>query len=624
MSLRRKLLAVAGALLALGDAQAALADQTKPPSAIPRGTAATGKSVAAVVGGTVLAIEPEGVFISVGRDDHVLEGSEVVLLHAIEATHPVTKRKIRDFFPLGRMVVVKAGSRIAVARADSKLLARMMVGDEVELVSAERVFVDPWRVRATVPTAPSQPAIPRMAVGPTPEERIESEKRVAAEEAACLSWERTLSRPPAERIAIWEEFLKFYQDGPHAETIRKEIESLGAQLKSEDEAARMAAAAQGPDARSARSLARLETVATMHRGGPLVFLPPRRVYEGAPFEISFLVAQPTAVRSAWVHYRRAGERAYQRAELLPNGDGFLRQRIPGEAVRPPAVELFVSVLGDEGGEPKEVIGGIYDPERVDVDASAEDAPPAIKNRSRLTLFADYVDFDGPPRGDGKTGEWDQYYHFEADFMYRFHWPIYAMRIGFGTMHGTGGPKNIIDEDHDGHDCTVDGVYYCQEVGFNYAFTEFELRLTDTVAVMVRPMAGGSFRERRFEQTWYREYDTALGVRGRIRLGRETGTNLALGVSVTEGLGTVLEAAFTWDVMPPFPVVLGVQVTDQPVPRVSGADGVLIAEGDYGVRLIADVGWRGKRWFYPSARISYQARDLDHAGLSGGLAVNFDW
>jgi hypothetical protein len=30
------------------------------------------------------------------------------------------------------------------------------------------------------------------------------------------------------------------------------------------------------------------------------------------------------------------------------------------------------------------------------------------------------------------------------------------------------------------------------------------------------------------------------------------------------------------------------------------------------------------WFYPSARVSYQARDIDHAGISGGLAMNFDW
>jgi hypothetical protein len=56
----------------------------------------------------------------------------------------------------------------------------------------------------------------------------------------------------------------------------------------------------------------------------------------------------------------------------------------------------------------------------------------------------------------------------------------------------------------------------------------------------------------------------------------------------------------------------VQVTNQPVPQ------------DFGVRIIGDVGWRGLGWVYPSVRVSYQARDIDHAGLSGGVGVNFDW
>jgi hypothetical protein len=73
-----------------------------------------------------------------------------------------------------------------------------------------------------------------------------------------------------------------------------------------------------------------------------------------------------------------------------------------------------------------------------------------------------------------------------------------------------------------------------------------------------------------------------------------------------------EGAFTWDVIPHFPVVLGVQVTDQPVLE------------DFGVRLISDIGWRKLDWVYPSLRVAYQARDIDHAGLSAGLAANFDW
>ena len=46
--------------------------------------------------------------------------------------------------------------------------------------------------------------------------------------------------------------------------------------------------------------------------------------------------------------------------------------------------------------------------------------------------------------------------------------------------------------------------------------------------------------------------------------------------------------------------------------------------DFGVRLIGDVGLKKIGWFYPSLRVSYQARDINHSGLSGGAALNFDW
>jgi hypothetical protein len=130
--------------------------------------------------------------------------------------------------------------------------------------------------------------------------------------------------------------------------------------------------------------------------------------------------------------------------------------------------------------------------------------------------------------------------------------------------------------------------------------------------MVRPVIGSAYLDPRREEGADREFFSAYGLRARLRLGHEQATNLALGLSLTKRLGNLFEAAFTWDVIPRFPIVLSAQVTDQPVP------------GEYGVRLITDVGWRGPSWVYPSIRVAYQARDLDHAGISGGLAANFDW
>jgi hypothetical protein len=109
-----------------------------------------------------------------------------------------------------------------------------------------------------------------------------------------------------------------------------------------------------------------------------------------------------------------------------------------------------------------------------------------------------------------------------------------------------------------------------------------------------------------------QFLTGLGGRLRLRIGEEQATNLVLGASFSRGIGTLLEATYHWLPAPVVPVQITVQVTDQPVIE------------DFGVRLIGDVGYKRLGWFYPSLRVSYQARSLVHTGVSGGMAMNFDW
>lgn len=560
--------------------------------------------------GTVLQIDGPDVYIDLGTSDGVLEGTELALLHVIEATHPVTRRKVRDTFRLGQLTVVKAGSRMCIARAPGELHERVRIGDEIELASLQRTWVDPWvAAGAPAPAAPGPGKTLEVRPKITAAERRAAEEQVAAGKAAATAWDRTLGKPPADRIAVWEDYLKFYPEGPYAEAVRQEIASLGAQIVAEKELAALQAQQEGPEGRAELAMERLEAVTDTYRGGPLAWLPPRRVYEGSSFELAFLLARPGAVKTAWVHYRRAGEPTYRRAELAAGGDGYLRQRIPGDVVHPPAVEFFVSVLLADaaGGEPENAIGGAWQPERVGVDRSVEEPPADLRHRSRVSLFLDTVRF----------GPRDGYLQAEADFMYRFRRPIYALRIGFGTLTGEGGLTDVIDADPGCLD--AEGVYACRKVGLNYGYAELDFRLSDVVHVMVRPLVGGAYYNDDPHQSVDRKtYDVALGIRGRVRLGRETETNLTVGASAIDGFGKLLEAAFTWDVIPAFPIVLGAQVTDQPVPEIPGHT------GDRGVRLIAEVGWRGLGWMVPSVRISSQARDYDHYGISGGGAVTFDW
>jgi hypothetical protein len=195
-----------------------------------------------------------------------------------------------------------------------------------------------------------------------------------------------------------------------------------------------------------------------------------------------------------------------------------------------------------------------------------------------------------------------------------------VQLGFGTLSGTGGPKDVINADPI-HCLDDTGTYRCRHVTFSYVYTEFEFELRHAVHLMLRPqvgqlttdtMAGSDGSRCQGRDIAGCELLTGFGGRARLRLGDELGTNLVIGASFTKHVGTLLEAAYHWLPTQAVPVQIMVQVTDEPVPQ------------DFGVRLIGDVGVRRFGWFFPSVRVSYQARDIHHAGVSGGMAMNFDW
>lgn len=582
--------------------------------------------------GVVLRVEGDDIYVDVGNDQGVTDGDSLRLMHVIMAVHPVSKKKVRDTFFVGTLTVVRAGKTTSVVEASAELLPRVTVGDEIEIVGGEKdAVVDPW-IEATKPKRVEGDEDPEEdEVDTGAKDRAKRRAEHAAKQAAAQAevdaaagakeaWGRSLGRPPAERIDIWADYLRRYPKSPYAATVRAEIASLTQQQRADEErAARSEAVVEAPSG-GAGLLTQLGDASLITFAGPLAFVPPARVYEGASLELAYLIVAPGSVTAGWVHYRRAGEDTFARVELVLDGDSYLRGHIAPGIVHAPAFEYFVEVMAAEGTVPQAVIGSAEAPATIAVDATVEEAPPDLKKRSRVSIYFDYVDFDG-----GFAAGYDQYVQFEADFMYRFRKPIYAMRVGIATLAGKGGPKDEIDDARlmGRPGCTdAAGTYHCRRVAFNYIYTELEFRASDLFAVMVRPMYGGGFQTANTDDDAAAELDefvSAFGFRARIRIGRELETNLVLGVGrigfsdePTKNFGTLFEAAFTWDVLKQYPIVLTAQVTDQPVPE------------DYGVRLIGDIGWKGVSAFYPSVRVSYQSRDFDHQGFGAGLALNFDW
>lgn len=532
----------------------------------------------------VLAIDGNEIYVDTGARDGVGAGARLELIHEVIATDPTTGKKLRDEFALGELEVERSGDGVSVARADESLARRVIAGDHVRLIGDKKPYLDPWqaRVEARHPAATDAPAVDHEAL-------------------ARDAWQDTLGKPPEPRIARWEQLLAADPKTPYRRAIETELRSLHAQVKQRDDAlARAKSPAHERAARIAQLADALASTTELITAAPIPSALP-----GHPLQLTFLVRAPSEVHDAFLYARVQGESGYHRTPLVLDGDSYLRGTIA--TVSPPAIEWYVDLDGRPG------LGSLDAPRVIAVAEPLVEEPPAV-GRSHVDLHVDYVDFDG------KLGRgYDQYYQAEADFMYRFLTPVYAMRLGFGTLSGTGGPKDVIDLNR--HCLDEAGAFRCERVDFSYVYTELEFRLRKHVALMVRPQLGVLTTDRMPDADASHcesrdpsgcQFLTGVGGRLRLRLGEEIGTNLVLGASFSRGIGTLLEASYHWLPARVVPVQITVQVTDQPV------------IDDFGVRLIGDVGYRRLGWFYPSVRVSYQARSLDHTGVSGGMAMNFDW
>lgn len=561
----------------------------------------------------VLAVDGGDIYVDMGARDGVGAGTQLELMHKVVVKDPRSGKTLEDSFALGTLEVAKAGDKLCVAHADPELAKRVLAGDHVRMVGAPRKFVDPWaaQVEASRVVSGSAPAV---VVAPPVPGAKEPDHVGLAEKA----WKDTLGKPPEARIQRWNELLAADPKTPYKKVIENEILSLRGQMQLRDEALAKARS-QKTDDRNPRITRLAAELAAASNKDPRPLLEvadlPRAV-PGQPLQFAFLVRAPALIDRAWLFVRPHGEPGFRRLDLQRDGDAYLRATVDAPMVKTPRLEWYVEAASPgAAAEVGPVLGSQENPLSVTIDDVVEEAPIGV-GRSHIDAHVDYVDFDG-----GLNKGFDQYYQAEVDFMYRFLDPVYSVRLGFGTLSGTGGPKDVIDADTTEQCLDSTGTYRCRKVTFSYVYTEFEYRLSENVALLLRPQAGllttdsmpgGENNRCSTDEIEGCGFHTRFGGRGRIRFGRESGTNLVVGAGFTKGVGSLFEAAYNWLPRPNLAVLLIGQVTDMPVPE------------NFGVRLIADVGWRGLSWFYPSVRLSYQARDIDHAGFSGGLAMNFDW
>ena len=508
--------------------------------------------------GLVVRIEDREIYFNLGRATGLARGDRLRIKRLIKLRHPVTGKMVSDWLPIGSATVTETGSKLTMAILAPDLLAQVKVGDILEtLIEREEI----------VSTEPEPEPEPPPTPDPTPEVDRPLPEVPTATREVLLVWQATAGKSIEARIAAWEGYLARNPDSPFAATLHEDLDILRALRE---------------------RLRPTELSLEDHLVSGLDHSAPTRSLPNQAVELVFLVEDPSTLAAAWLHYRARGAASFKKATLASEGEFYLRGSIPAAAVAGPGVEYFVEIA-THSGDVGTAVGSPDDPNVVVV----ESAPLTERftdrvSRSRMSVRSTFIDF---ATFDARSGDHtDAFFLFEADFLYRLRGPIYGIRSGLGVISGKGGLANAVYTDAEP----------AQEAGFNYGYTELEVRGPARTAFRGRLVAGAG------------RDGFGLGVEGRFRIGHEDDTNLSLGASKIAEIGFLTDIRMQWDAVANVPIGLAVAVTDQP------------NRGDLGVRLTTDVGWNALPWLQPTLRLSYQARTVVHSGLGVGLGLVFDW
>jgi hypothetical protein len=182
---------------------------------------------------------------------------------------------------------------------------------------------------------------------------------------------------------------------------------------------------------------------------------------------------------------------------------------------------------------------------------------------------------------------DGYYRVEGAVGYLLlALPVKTLRFGYIDQHGQ-------------HD--LGGAGGMMRTRFRGGWSEVTLALSDGLEVDARVVA--LVNDKSFD----------VGGRGEVRVGIEHGSHIALGFEWFGGAGAAGHFRLAWDTVPRFPMSAAIEIGTYPVPG-----------GDLGVRFIYDVTRELPHGVDIGARVSYQARDQDSGGLTGGLHGRFSF
>ena len=517
------------------------------------------------VEGVIVQIEGGEVIVDIGLARGVPAGATLRIYRRLTIRHPISGKEIEDRFPIGTLPSHEVGELLTIAPVDHRLATGSPSLRRAPKVGDFAVYEPIPDATQTSEQVAAETAADTAAV-PPPAAEIPADK--AALEAVFV---QNLGRPLPMRIRNWEAYLSAFPESSNVELVGRELARM-----------RQLADLERGEAKPAKPSAPPNLVARHAK--------PKSVVRGQPIHIVVAVANLEYVDRVRLFFRPSGEQSYTPVDMASDGDVYFRAEIPAALVNDAsrfdyyieAVRTNAALVAIAGRVARPVSVVVVDPPR---------DPRDHRGRSRARFRTEYVDFNTGGDAD------DRYLQSEAEFTYRLDYGrIRDIRVGVGMMAGEGGKTKVIELD----------PKQTRPLSVGYGFAETEIEWSTYFGTAFR-LSGGNHHD-----TTTGTAEQILGFEGRLRIGRAEGTRVVLGAAAMEDMGNQAFADLHVEAFPQIPIRAGVAATDLPVNE------------DMGVRLTADVGWRVRDWVAVYLVGGWNARTIDHHGVTGGTAVTLNW
>lgn len=520
------------------------------------------------VTGVVLEIEQDDIILDLGADRGASEGDTVEIWRPLKLKHPVTGKVFTDRFLIGTLKIGQVRPSLSLSKVEGTLSRDPMKGDVVIMAA-----------KAPRPRAPeAQPA------RPSPEGPVTDAPQDPEAAAIGKMLDELRGADPVQRIRAYEDYVRTQPKGRFARFLYEEAQALRKVYELERK--------RRSEGAGERKMPLLDEVPTLRS-----FEKPSSAVGGQPLNLTVELSDKAT--GAVLHVRGAGQPAYVSLPMVSAGNGYFAGRIPKENMAGPELQFFIEAAMANGSVVP-VVGQSGSPERIELERPAL---PSLKTDAvgSVMLLTDFAGYNGFP---GNDYAWQTEGYFQMRYGDTV---VRALRTGFGVYRGKGGTVTELDIEQ----------REPRRVGLTYGYLELEVAPLKMFSIIGRMVVG------------LENDGVAGGGQVMVRIGNDLQTNLQIGGELLGSVGARGITQLELNTFPRVPIVLRIEVTNQPAGGDVSDDQIdneNIARGsaEVGGRGIVQVGYRILDPLVVSVRGSFQGRTINHAGPGLGGAVSYTW